>query len=67
MVRKISRDNVIGVRKGLRKSVLLVIGLEWEYLPNKTLRQYYFAKNRATVNLQEIWGDSGLIRWTLRE
>jgi hypothetical protein len=67
IVRKIGRDNVIGVRKGLRKSVSSVIGLEWEHLPNKTPRQHYFAKNGATVNLQEIWGDSRLSGWTLRE
>jgi hypothetical protein len=67
MVRKIGPDKIIGVRKALRKSVSKVMGLEWEHLPSKIPRQHYFAKNGATMDLQEIWGDSGLTGWTLGE
>ncbi|KAH8587316.1 hypothetical protein B0O99DRAFT_694589 [Bisporella sp. PMI_857] len=66
-VRKIGRDKIIGVRKGRRKEISRVLGLGWEHLPDKIPRQHYFAKAGAMLNLEEIWGDSGLIGWTVKE
>ncbi|KAF8852957.1 hypothetical protein BDZ45DRAFT_749025 [Acephala macrosclerotiorum] len=44
-VRHIQSKDIIGIKKNLREDdVSDILGLTWEHLPNKTLRQHFFQK-----------------------
>lgn len=66
-VRKISPNKVIGVQKGVTKSVFEVFGLEWKHISSRIPRQHYFAMNGATLKLRELRNNGLLTGWSLEE